>query len=281
MMHAVCLLCLFFIASGLTRTVAAASNTGAIAGVEFISAITEDADAGLQKDEKESHFLSTSCTDRCHVNYKGYRTIYQGKMFRHRSHSPEQGLQCDRCHSSDAVDTETHGRIIIGDKDCCKCHHKKKEKTPLSASLQKQDAVATSVFFDTKNVEVVKGSDNKICLKCHAVVKDYRDGIVKNSNVRKTPDWMSRSVSCTDCHKVDAERNDFMPVRDYCVECHNSDYGLLYDAWKDLFRKKAGQAANEGTHAPFYLKQIQKYGVHNFRLSKALLRTPDEIPNHD
>lgn len=280
-MRIVCLLYLFFIATVLTRTAAADDNTGAKAGVEFTPAITEDTDSVLQKGENASSPPSTSCTDRCHVNYKGYRTIYQGKIFRHRSHSPEQGLQCDRCHRSDAVGTETHGRIIIENKDCCKCHHKKKEKSPLSAALQKQNVVATSVFSDTKNVVVVKDTGNKICLKCHAVVKDYRDGIVKNSNVRKTPDWMSRSVSCTDCHKVDAEKNDFMPVRDFCVECHNSDYGLLYDAWKDLFQKKAGQAANDGTNAPFYLKQIQKYGMHNFRLSKALLKIPDKIPNHD
>lgn len=281
MMRVVCLLCLFFMATGLTSTVAADGNTGAKAWVTFTSAITEETDAGLHKGENVSPLLSTSCTDRCHVNYKGYRTIYQGKIFRHRSHSPEQGLQCDQCHSSDAIGTETHGRIIIENKDCCKCHHKKKEKTPQSASLQKQDVVTTSVFSDTKNVEVEKSTDNEICLKCHAVVKDYRDGIVKNSSIRKKPDWMSRSVFCTDCHKVDAESNAFMPVRDLCVECHNSDYGLLYDAWKDLFREKAGQAANDGTNAPFYLKQIQKYGMHNFRLSKALLRIPDEVPNHD
>ena len=281
MMRTVCLLCLFFITGGLTRTVAAAGNTGAKVGAVFTSTITEEADAGLRKGEKVSPSPSTSCTDRCHVNFKGYRSIYQGKTFRHRSHSPEQGLQCDRCHSSDAVDTKTHGRIIIGDKDCCKCHHKKKEKTPLRASLQQQNVVTRSVFSDTKNGEVVKDSGNKICLKCHAAVKDYRDGLLENSSVRKTPDWMSRSVSCTDCHQVDAERNAFLPVRDYCVACHNSDYGLLYDAWKDLFQNKTGQTANDGIKAPFYQKQIQKYGMHNFRLSKALLRTPDEKPNHD
>ena len=246
-----------------------------------MSAITEEADAGWLKGDRELPPLSTSCTDRCHVNYKGYRTIYQGKIFRHRSHLPEQGLQCDRCHSSDAVGTETHGRIIIENKDCCKCHHKKKEKTPLSASLQKQEVMTASSFSDSKGMKAVNGSDNEICLKCHAAVKDYRDGIMKNSSVRKAPDWMSRSVSCTDCHKVDAGRNAFMPVRDYCVECHNSDYGLLYDAWKDLFQERTGQTTNDGTSTPFYMKQIQKYGMHNFRLSKKILRTPDEIPSHD
>ncbi|MBI5308090.1 MAG: hypothetical protein HZB37_07125, partial [Planctomycetes bacterium] len=234
MMRVVCLLCLFFMSASHTRTVATANNTDTKTVAEFMSAITEDADAGWLKGDKELPPLSTSCTDRCHVNYKGYRTIYQEKIFRHRSHLPEQGLQCDRCHSSDAVGTETHGRIIIENKDCCKCHHKK----------------------------------NEICMQCHAVVKDYRDGIIKNSSVRKAPDWMSRSVSCTDCHKVDTERNAFMPVRDYCVECHNSDYGLLYDAWKDLFQERTGQTTNDGTSTPFYMKQIQKYGMHNFRLSK-------------
>ena len=266
------LLYLFFITGCLARAVAADGNTVAKAGADFAPAIMEDVAAGLQKGEEGFTPASTSCTDRCHVNYKGYRTIYQGKTFRHRSHSPEQGVQCDRCHSSDPVDTKTHGRIIIEYKDCCKCHHKKKEKTPPGAVLRKQNVVTTSVFSDTKNVAIVNDAGNKICLKCHAAVKEYRDGIIENSPVRKTPDWMSRSVSCTDCHQVDAGRNVFMPVRDYCVECHNSDYGLLYDAWKDLFRKKAGQAASNAANVPFYLKQIQKYGMHNFRLSKALLR---------
>lgn len=272
MMSTACFLFYLFLACGLTSAIAADGNTGAKAGVEFTPAITEEADAGLRKGEMESPPLSTACTDRCHVNYKGYRTIYQEKSFRHRSHSPEQGVPCGRCHSSDPVDSKTHGHIIIEYKDCCKCHHKKKEKLPPDAVLQKQNIVTTSVFSDTKNVTVVNDPGNKICLKCHAVVKDYRDGIAENSGTRKTSDWMSHSVSCTDCHQVDAGKDAFMPVRDYCVACHNSDYGLLYDAWKDFLGKQAGQTANDGTHEPFYLKQIQKYGMHNFRLSKALLR---------
>ena len=281
MMRVVCFLCLFFICASLTRPMSVANDTGAKTGTEFIPAITEDADTGLRKGEKKLPSLSTSCTDRCHVYYKGYRTIYQGKIFRHRSHLPEQGLHCDRCHSSDAVGTETHGSLIIENKDCCKCHHKKKGEIPRRASLQKQDAGTTSSFSDNKNVEVVNGFDNEICLKCHAIVKDYRDGIMKDSRVKKAPDWMSRSVSCTDCHKVDAERHAFMPVRDYCVECHNSDYGLLYDAWKDMLREQTRQTTNDETNTPFYMKQLQMYGMHNFRLSKALLRTPDELPGHD
>ena len=72
-----------------------------------------------------------------------------------------------------------------------------------------------------------------------------------------------------------------MPVRGYCVECHNSDYGLLYDAWKDMFQEQIKQTVNGGTSTQFYLKQVQRYGMHNFRFSKALLRTPDELPSHD
>lgn len=255
-MRVVCLLCLFFLCASLTKPIAVANDAGAKTGTEFISAITEDTDTGLLKGEKELPLSSSSCTDRCHIYYKRYRTIYQGIIFRHRTHLPEQGLQCDRCHSNDAVGTETHGSLIIKDKDCCKCLHKKKGA-------------------------MVKSSDNKICLKCHVAVKDYRDGIIKNSNVKKIPDWMSRSVSCTDCHKVDSEGNAFMPVRGYCVECHNSDYGLLYDAWKDMLQEQIKQTVNGGTSTQFYLKQVQMYGMHNFRFSKALLRTPDELPSHD
>lgn len=89
-----------------------------------------------------------------------------------------------------------------------------------------------------------------------------------------TPDWMSGIVSCTDCHKRDEGEVSFKAVREYCVECHNADYGLLYDAWKETLNSKIKQSGARDTNLQSRrpAKLIQSYGMHNFRLSQMLLK---------
>ena len=193
----------------------------------------------------KSPFPTGSCIDRCHVNYVAYRTIYQKEIFRHKMHSPDQCLECYQCHNNDPIDKKTHGNLIIQNKDCRTCHHK-------------------------------EASDND-CLKCHSAVKEYMNGSIQNI-VTKMPDWMSKSVSCTDCHKLELDGASFKAVRKYCIECHNPDYGLLYDAWKDVLDSKTKQLYKNNTNTLNIqnpLSLVQSYGVHNFRLSQMLLKSMD------
>lgn len=191
----------------------------------------------------ESGYPTGSCIDRCHVNYMAYRTLYQGEVFRHNTHSPTQGVECRQCHNNDAVNTKTHGGLIIQNKDCNTCHHKE--------------------------------TNNEGCLKCHADVKDYRNGNIQNITM-KIPDWMSKAVSCTDCHKRSVGGYSFNVVREYCIDCHNADYGLLYDAWKETLddtknRFPAGSMRSREVQTT--LKIVRSYGMHNFRLSQILLKS--------
>ena len=190
-----------------------------------------------------SVFPPGSCIDRCHVNYMAYRSLYQGEVFKHKTHSPDQGLKCSQCHNNDAVNTKTHGNLVIQTKDCKACHHKE--------------------------------ASNEDCLKCHADVKGYMNGEIQNI-VTKIPDWMSRAVFCTDCHKQELNGFSFKAVRNYCVGCHNADYGLLYDAWKETLDNKIKQICKNDTSA-INLKNISRlietYGMHNIRLSQVLLKT--------
>lgn len=151
--------------------------------------------------QSEYQDTATSCIDRCHVNYTGYKNLYQDEVFLHKVHSPEQGLECDYCHNDDAVGTETHGKLIIQSKDCMKCHH--------------EDA------------------SNEDCLQCHRGVKEYIDGNMQSMGAT-IPDWMSKDVFCKDCHSLESDGASFKSVRGYCVECHSSGYGDLYDAWKKM-----------------------------------------------
>ncbi|TLD42899.1 MAG: hypothetical protein JETT_0799 [Candidatus Jettenia ecosi] len=151
--------------------------------------------------QSEYQDTTTSCIDRCHVNYTGYKHVYQDEVFLHKVHSPEQGLECGYCHNNDAVGAKTHGKLIIQSKDCIKCHH--------------EDA------------------SNEDCLQCHGEVKEYMDGNMQSIDAT-IPDWMSKDVFCKDCHSLESDGASFKSVRGYCVECHSSGYGVLYDAWKKM-----------------------------------------------
>ncbi|MDO8141464.1 MAG: cytochrome c3 family protein [Candidatus Brocadiales bacterium] len=200
---------------------------------------------GFVASSNKSPFPTSSCIDRCHVNYMAYRTIYQKEIFRHKMHSPDQCLECYQCHNNDPIDKKTHGNLIIQNKDCRTCHHKE--------------------------------ANNNDCLKCHSEVKEYINGSIQNI-VTKKPDWMSKSVSCTECHKLELDGASFKAVRKYCIECHNPDYGLLYDAWKDVLDSKTKLLYKNNTNTLNIqnpLRLVQSYGVHNFRLSQMLLKYMD------
>lgn len=225
-------------------------------------------------------FLTGSCTDRCHVNYMAYHTAYQGKVFQHKTHSPNQGLECSQCHNNDAVHTKTHGDLIIQNSDCWACHHKRDTKA-ISNPLYAQDKEHVSDFsinrpLIKKNSEEYredKGFSGKIdCLRCHADVNDYINGDIQIIGI-KIPDWMSQAVSCTDCHKPESGGYSFKSVREYCIECHNQDYGLLYDAWKEALDSKIKQFCRNNLTMQDSVRLIQSYGIHNFRLSQTLLRS--------
>jgi hypothetical protein len=138
-----------------------------------------------------------------------YQTMYHDEFFRHRIHSPRQGMECNLCHENYVDDTKPHGNLVIQNKDCVSCHHKK--------------------------------ASNEDCLKCHAEVKEYMDGWIQDTNT-KIPDWMSLAVSCTDCHKLASDGTSFKDTRDYCIECHSSSYGTIHDLWKKMLDSEIKQS---------------------------------------
>lgn len=161
---------------------------------------------GIQ--QSRYHYTTGSCVDRCHVNFMKYQTMYHDDYFRHRNHSPEQGMECNLCHENYVDDTKPHGDLIIQNKNCVACHH--------------------------------KDASNNDCLKCHAEVKEYMDGSIQ-AMITKIPDWMSAAVSCKECHKLELDGSSFETVRNKCVECHSSGYGVLFDLWKKMLDSEIKQ----------------------------------------
>ena len=68
-----------------------------------------------------------SCTERCHVNYMAYenkfKSLKKDEIFKHRTHSFEQDLDCISCHDDSEVNTKEHGKLTIKKENCLKCHH--------------------------------------------------------------------------------------------------------------------------------------------------------------
>ncbi len=356
-----------------------------------------------------------SCTERCHVNYMAYESKFEAtqraEMFRHKTHSYEQNLDCTSCHDNSEVNTEGHGKLTIKQENCLKCHHvelkesackrchididenpmKYKEENFIhgftvesdvdcglchikdpNASLkddeincvkchhttpdldcanchkndldkyhdttpEKVDSLSWSVTFKhsqhqeqelsckachSVNHEVDSGIDEykQNCSKCHhaseEIVRCTQCHMEPNvlllgnagiDGVALLPDMMSRSVKCEDCHKYNEEVLKFKGVGEYCIECHNRDYGKLYSAWiKTIEDRLEGFSSRiqlliendmkitdnnmdnevkeqEQMDMDIFLEKtgsavdlITKYGAHNFNLTINILDSLEE-----
>jgi len=236
-------------------------------------------EGGMEKEEDKAGkihlkpYPSETCTERCHVNYLAYRTIYGGEVFRHKTHSSFQGLECSECHNNDSAQSETHGNLTLQNNGCWICHHKSNSKAPDNPPYSKTHDTSSSWEKTGSRNNSMQNQEN--CLKCHKRVKEYIAGNSYDTAAIK-PDWMSDIVFCQDCHIHELDGSAFKPVRESCISCHNSDYGLLYDAWKEtlntlLITHRRNDA--DPTDNRNIVSFIQKYGMHNFRLSQTLLKS--------
>jgi len=355
-----------------------------------------------------------SCTERCHINFMAYDNKFdvtqRAEVFRHKTHSFEQNLDCTSCHNNSEVNTERHGKLTIKKEDCLKCHHVelegskcqrchqdidensmkykeekfvhgftvesgvdcglchikdpnaslKKEKincvkchhtTPdldcvkchkddidryFNTDLQRRDSLSWSVSFrhsqhperdlsckechsishenDTGIVEYNLNcskchhisEEKRGCVKCHKEPFAYFRGEIGINEITPMPDMMSRAVKCEDCHRYNDKKLKFRGVEKYCMECHNEDYGKLYNAWNNTIENRLRKfnyrvqtliedgnihyinkpaadgdrnlAAGEPSDQDTFIEKIDrtidlitKYGTHNFNLTKLLL----------
>lgn len=192
--------------------------------------------------EKNQFFRTSEMCGKCHVGT--FRTWQEISM-------AENKKTCQDCHMP-AIK-----RKLIQDDPWQKIYPKREGKQHLFSFQHLFNQNDTPLQLSFKKVT---HSDGKIDI------------------VTKKSDWMYKSVSCTDCHKLELDGASFKAVRKYCIECHNPDYGLLYDAWKDVLDSKTKQLYKNNTNTLNIqnpLRLVQSYGVHNFSLSQMLLKSMD------
>ncbi len=191
--------------------------------------------------------------------------------FTHTQHQSDN-LSCKDCHS---ISHKSDAGMVEYNINCSRCHHVSDEETG--------------------------------CIGCHKEPLAYLLGETGLKEIEPIPDMMSRSVKCDDCHKYSEESLRFKDVEEHCIECHNGDYGKLYNAWTKSIRdrleefnlrvqllvgddvrnieldpdkqeEEVGRADMDRflEKTGFAVDLVARYGTHNFNLSRAILDNLEE-----
>ncbi len=186
--------------------------------------------------------------------------------FTHTQHQ-DDNMSCKDCHS---ISHESDAGMVEYNINCSKCH--------------------------------LVSDEDVGCVGCHKEPLAYLLGETGLKEIEPIPDMMSRAVKCDDCHKYSEESLRFKDVEEHCIECHNGDYGKLYNAWtksirdrleefnlrvqllvgSDVKRIDVDQDMHEKTvgrvdmdtfleKIGFAVDLVSRYGTHNFNLSRAIL----------
>ena len=208
-----------------------------------------------------------SCTVRCHVNYMAYENKYdvtqRAEIFRHKTHSFEQDLDCTSCHDNSEVNTKNHGKLTIKKENCLKCHHvelkgheckrchndidenpmKYKEEVFVHGFTVESDVDCGLCHVNDPNASLLNEEIN--CVKCHHTTPDL--GCVKchekdlnkyhhtGSKMKDRLSWTvpfrhaqhsEQSVSCKKCHIISHENNaGIVGYNLNCSKCHHVSEG--------------------------------------------------------
>ena len=80
------------------------------------------------------------------------------------------------------------------------------------------------------------------CIRCHSTTASLYNGTIPFSDIPHTPNVMSGSVGCSDCHAHLEHGKIYADVKKRCVDCHVPAYGNLLDKWNGLYVGKYEQA---------------------------------------
>jgi hypothetical protein len=151
--------------------------------------------------------VGASCAVLCHNTLGMPKTIRfetLGVNFPHDFHM-NLGMDCSACHPTD----HSMAKNIKIDT-CANCHHQNKS---------------------TSN-----------CTLCHSSSASLYNGTVPFSGIPHTPNVMSGTVSCSDCHAQLEHGKIYSGVKKRCIDCHVPMYGSLLDKWNTIYVNKYEQA---------------------------------------
>ncbi len=152
-----------------------------------------------------------TCTVRCHVNYMAYENKYEAaqkaEVFRHKTHSFEQNMDCTSCHDSSEVNTEKHGKLTIKKENCLKCHHVELKESECKRCHQEIDENPMK-YKEEKFIHGFTVESDVDCGLCH--VKD------PNASIH------NKEINCVKCHHTTPDLD--------CEKCHKNDLDKYHDS---------------------------------------------------
>ncbi len=188
--------------------------------------------------------FSENCLD-CHKEIKTLKTTkYHGRSFPHLLHTSKYVAKCENCHSKKK---ETHGKLLIGDASCRKCHHTQKK---------------------------IK------CSKCHSIPNKIQNAL-SIAGLKGVEGYKTNTIDCKACHKKLTESSSLEKIKSECVSCHEEGYEEFVGEWqastlkmiseiekkikgaKPGKNKKAKDLLDGSKKLLYYVKADGSKGIHN------------------
>jgi len=188
--------------------------------------------------------FSANCLD-CHKEIKTLRTTkFKNRSFPHLLHTSRNIASCETCHSKKK---ETHGKLLISEASCRKCHHTQKK------------------------IE---------CAKCHTIANAIQNGLAIGGT-KGVEGYKTGVIDCKACHKKLTEPSSLARIKEKCAKCHEDDYKELVTEWqtstiesiKEIENKirvtntkgnsEAEKLMKDVKRLLFYVKVDGSKGVHN------------------
>ena len=137
-----------------------------------------------------------------------------------------------------------------------------------------------------------KGSN---CMGCHEQQVHFIRGEALGEKETR-PDVMAEGVKCAECHATLSEKHSLKEIKKTCIECHETRYGEMTDAWQreiseklrrvrgllellkaekkkasELERRKVETIVKEAEGLLSAVEKDESKGVHNFIYAQKLI----------
>jgi hypothetical protein len=169
----------------------------------------------------------------CHGQYASFEGQVDGHPFKHKGHTPENGLACAQCHDAREDAGAAHGKLTITTAQCAACHLAKRADAPVGA-LAKGHAALTDCAACHRDWHE---ADAKLCRSCHMAEAEKKASAAGGSTAAPAKLFpghaLDEKLACLACHTehkgaAGTERLPAEARTETCLRCHAAPGGGTY-----------------------------------------------------
>jgi hypothetical protein len=163
----------------------------------------------------------------CHARFADFEGQVDGHPFKHKGHTPAQGLRCEQCHDARTDAREAHGKLTTGTGSCVTCHLTKKADTPVLALAKGHAGVKDCWACHTDWHK----ADDALCRACHEAERAKRPAPREKLFPAHAVEPALACLGCHTDHKGPGASTERLPEEARtatCLRCHAAPGGGKY-----------------------------------------------------